>query len=165
MKKYQEASVEKIDKKIYKKIKEKVVQGKKGVFLFGNTGTGKTYILHAIKNRVKEISPRTSVVFENWVDLLIDLRDDFNKLRSTIDNISENEMIMIDDLGSEKMTEWSQEILYSIVNKAYEREKKIFIATNLSLEQFTERYGDRIFSRLAEACEMIEMKGEDRRLD
>ena len=173
MQKYKEASIDKIDKKLHAKIKklvevnenEKKIVFSKGLFLYGGTGTGKTYILQAIKNRLREISHRTGIVYENWVDLLIDLRSDFNMLRSRIDDITSKDVIMLDDLGSEKQTEWSQEILYAIVNKAYNTEKRIFLATNLSLQQFEDKYGDRILSRLGETCEMLEIKGEDRRLE
>lgn len=156
--KYSEATVDKIDKNIIKLLKK----GNKGLFLFGNTGTGKTYVLHALKK--KALQNGKKAVIENWVELLLEMRDRINYLRVAMDEILESQIIMFDDLGSEKQTEWSQEILYTIINRCYEKEKKVFISTNLSLEQFSAQYGDRVFSRLMEMCEPYEMKGEDRRI-
>lgn len=157
--KYQDADVKKIDKKIVALLKK----GGKGLFLFGNTGTGKTYALHAIRKAYAVAGHKA--VIENWVELLLELKDRMNYLRVALDDTLEPEIIMFDDLGSEKQTEWSQEILYTIVNRCYEKEKRIFISTNLSLEQFTLAYGDRVFSRLMEMCEPFEVKGEDRRIE
>lgn len=157
--KYSEANIKNIDKRIVALLKK----SKKGLFIFGNTGTGKTYTLYAIKHRYQEMGRKA--VIENWVDLLLELRDRVNYLRTAIEETLEPDILMFDDLGSEKQTEWSQEVLYMIVNKCYEREKKVFISTNLSLDQFSANYGDRIFSRLMEMCECFEMKGDDRRIE
>jgi DNA replication protein DnaC len=156
---YDDVDIKKIDKKIVDLIKKT----NKGIFIFGETGRGKTYSLYAIKKRFKELGMKAEI--ENWVELLLDLREKTQWLRDEIKKIIEPEILMIDDLGSERQTEWSQEILYTIINMAYQKEKKVFIATNLSLEEFTARYGDRIFSRLMEMCEPYELKGKDRRIE
>lgn len=156
---YDDADVKKIDKKMVDLLKKTG----KGIFIFGETGRGKTYALYAISKRFKEIGQRSRV--ENWVELLLDLREKTQYLRDALGSILEPQVVMIDDLGSERQTEWSQEILYTIINMAYQKQKKIFVATNLSLDEFTARYGDRIFSRLMEMCEPYELKGKDRRIE
>lgn len=156
---YADADIKKVDKKIVDLLKK----SGKGIFLFGDTGRGKTYTLFAINKRFREIGMQSKV--ENWVELLLELRERTQYLRDAINELLNTNILMIDDLGSERQTEWSQEILYTIINIAYEREKKIFIATNLSLEKFTLVYGDRIFSRLMEMCEPYELKGKDRRIE
>lgn len=156
--KYSEADIKNVDKKIVDLLKK----SGKGIFLFGDTGRGKTYTLYAINKRFREIGMQSKI--ENWVELLLELRERTQYLRDAINELVNTNILMIDDLGSERQTEWSQEILYTIINIAYEREKKLFIATNLSLDEFTLRYGDRIFSRLMEMCEPYELKGKDRRI-
>lgn len=156
---YSDADIKKVDKKIVDLLKK----SGKGIFLFGDTGRGKTYTLFAINKRFREIGMQSKI--ENWVELLLELRERTQYLRDAINELLNTNILMIDDLGSERQTEWSQEILYTIINIAYEREKKIFIATNLSLEKFTLVYGDRIFSRLMEMCEPYELKGKDRRIE
>lgn len=133
----------------------------KGLFLYGSTGVGKTYILHAIENRCDKRHIRTS--FRNWIDLLGEFKANLDYLQNQVKTFLAPKIVILDDIGAEKQTEWSQEILYTIVNKCYEDEKALFIATNLSLEEFREKYGDRIFSRINEMCDLLEITGEDRR--
>lgn len=126
----------------------------KGLFLFGNTGSGKTYTLHAVKNRIgfKNV--------ENWVELLFELKGKFNikdGVTTLIDSLTESQYIFLDDVGAEKQSEWSQEMLYLIINRAYNYEKTLFITTNLDEKEFQDKYGDRIFDRIQEICSVIKM--------
>jgi DNA replication protein DnaC len=178
---YSEAKIEHIDKKIvnilnkfatkeeiiYKKNhkgkKESRIYGlSKGIFFFGDTGIGKTFALHAIKHRLQDFG--ISVNLEKWVEMLLEFKDRMDYLRDSLNAICDKEVLMIDDLGTEKQTEWSQEILFIIIDRIVSKNKTLFISTNLSLEEFQQKYGDRIFSRVMGVCEPYEMKGEDRRL-
>lgn len=141
----------------------KIVGFNKGIMLYGTTGTGKTYTLNAIYNATEKRHIDTYI--GNWTDMLIDFKSNFDYLHENIRMVLQNEVIIIDDVGAEKHSDWSQEMIYTIVNRAYERAKTLFIATNLSLEQFREKYGDRIFSRLNEMCDIVELAGEDRRFN
>ena len=140
----------------------------KGVFFTGGTGVGKTYALHAIKKRAEEICGyNTCSGIENWAELLFELKEKINSnnIRDFLSNhVTSKLHIFLDDVGAEKQTEWSQEMLYLIVNRAYEQGHALFIVTNLSIEEFTNKYGERITSRLVEMCEVIELTGEDRRI-
>lgn len=174
--KYKDATITNVEQSIRDLLKKNVVEipdgeGKiikkelnRGLFLTGGTGTGKTYTLHAVRKVLNGWGSATDV--ENWIELLFELREKISKgyLRDTLKAITDKEYIFIDDLGAEKQTEWSQEMLYLIVNRAYEDGKKLFIATNLSIEQFTEKYGERIASRLFEMCEPKALIGEDKRI-
>lgn len=133
----------------------------KGFLISGPTGVGKTYILHALANHF-----RYSVTFENWVDLLLEYKDTMDKgyQRDAIYQLFSNNILVIDDVGAEKVTEWAIERLYMIINKAYERGHIVLLATNLTPKQFRETYGDRIFSRLNEMCTLLELDGDDRRM-
>lgn len=181
--KYKDAKIEEVNKGIVKMLQENAIKGEemvgagtpeeksisritgfsKGIFLYGSTGVGKTHTLYAIKNRCVQL--RLGAEVENWVELLMELRANLNYLLENVKKILDKDIVMIDDLGVEKQTEWSHEILYLIVNKAYERGKPLFISTNLSLDEFREKYGDRILSRLSEMCELVELTGEDRRIN
>lgn len=133
----------------------------KGLLIWGGTGTGKTYCLHALANYYRGIHR------ENWVNLILEARDAISQRRAMTDiiNVITSEAgLAIDDLGAENHTDFAQEILYAVINKVYERETKLIVATNLTPEQIGEKYGDRIISRLAEMCVFVELKGEDRRL-
>lgn len=142
----------------------------KGLFIVGTTGVGKTYALHAIRNKlIEDPNVMTSNVgdVENWIELLFELRDRISSggVRPFVEHLMGKSFVFIDDIGAEKQTEWSQEMLYLIINKLYETNKPLFITTNLSLEEFTNKYGDRLVSRIAEMCEVKEVTGDNRRLN
>ena len=155
--KYKDADKSNLDQSIIKKLEESN-KDKKGLFFFGNTGTGKTYTLHALaKNKGK---------VDNFVELLANFRDAMRK-GFYLDNLNDycnKEFIFIDDVGAENISEFVLEFFYLVVNKRYENMKRTVISTNLTIEAFKDRYGDRILSRLSEMCLIIELKGDDRRL-
>lgn len=173
---YDNATYESLDQDIKDLLKqnyvESVLDGKKkfkltkGIFITGKTGVGKTYVLHAIRKAIIEKMGGDPSNVENWVELLFELREKISKssLTSTIEKVVDKECIFIDDLGAEKQSDWSQEMLYLIVNKAYDAEKPLFLATNLSIAEFTAKYGERIASRLLETSEMKELTGVDKRI-
>jgi DNA replication protein DnaC len=166
---YTNAKIQNLDPKIRELLKENIDPEKKvftkGLFLTGNTGTGKTYALHAIRNHLKTFEHDCSHV-ENWVELLFELKEKMGKgfLAETLNGVTEKDIVFIDDMGAEKQTEWGQEMLYLIVNRLYEHENVLFLATNLSFQEFSEKYGDRLTSRICEMCEMKEIIGEDKRI-
>lgn len=72
-------------------------------------------------------------------------------------------ILVIDDLGSERHTEFSEEKIYSIIDKRYTSELPLFITSNLSLNEISQRYGDRIASRMC-AGEVFIFEGNDYRM-
>lgn len=170
--KYQNALVQNLDPRVQEVVRshfdKEALRVTKGVFFTGGTGVGKTYALHAIQKRINELAGYNSCTgIENWTELLFELKEKIsaNQIRDFLSNhVTNRNHIFIDDVGAEKQTEWSQEMLYMIVNRAYEQCHALFIVTNLTVEQFTEKYGERITSRLVEMCEVVELTGEDRRI-
>lgn len=148
--------------------KVNVLKGlKKGLFLYGIAGSGKTYAFYSIRKALQQWRIDCSRV-ENWVELLFEVRDRYSNnqsVRYLIDSLMEKDYIFIDDIGAENQTQNSQELLYLILDRANRHEKILFINTNLSLEKFAEKYGDRLMSRIAELCVAFEMKEEDLRLN
>lgn len=138
----------------------------RGLLLKGITGSGKTHTLYAIRSVVKNWGHDCTQV-ENWVKLLFELKkDNFSKVDSIIEKITRSQFIFIDDLGAEKQTSsgWADEMLYLIINEAYNRECTLFISTNLTEEEMIARYGDRIKSRITEMCTEVEMPDKDWRI-
>lgn len=132
----------------------------KGLMVKGIVGSGKTYLLHAIKNHYQTWMKCTQV--HNWVSLLFEMKsENFSRVNSTVNTILEADVIFLDDIGAEKASEWSNEILYMIINEAYNKRKKLFINTNLSDAEFQKEYGDRITSRLGEMCILVKMPDRD----
>ncbi len=74
-------------------------------------------------------------------------------------------LLILDDLGAEKPTEWVRERMYEIVNQRYEWMRPIIVTSNLSPAQLAKQVGQRVASRLMEMCEVVELDGRDRRLN
>lgn len=145
-------------------VSHKVRRLNKGLFLYGITGSGKTHALYAIR---KSLGNSACSGVENWVELLAEVKDRMGQGQSTkyvIDNITSNRYVFIDDVGAEKQTEWVQEILYLIVDRCYRHERVLFMSTNLSIAEFSSKYGDRLLSRIHEMCTAHEMDKVDRRI-
>lgn len=154
---YKNATIENLSEQIKESIKV-AIEKDKGVFFYGDTGTGKTYTLNSLAKGKAEV--------DNFVMLLSEFRDAMQKgfYFSNLKEYINQDYVFIDDIGAEKTSDFVIEFIYSLVNGRYENLKRTVFATNLTLEKFSERYGERILSRIAEMCVLVEIKGDDRRL-
>ena len=140
-------------------------QNPKGIIFNGSVGTGKTHLAVAILNNImvkKEIVP----VFVNTPEFIADLRQEQFEPGGTghmISRAKECPLICFDDLAKEKMTEWVREQYYRIINHRYTKQLPVIITTNCSMDELGEKLGDATASRLTAMCEVIEIKGRDRR--
>lgn len=161
---YKDASLDNVPQIIIEAIK-KAISLDKGLFIYGGTGTGKTYIAHALAYSVKK-ERGWSVDVSNFVGLLGEFREFIVRgtYQENLCNFCKENCIILDDLGAEKLTDFVQEFLYSIINNRYENMKRTVFTTNLDLKAFEARYGDRLLSRIGEMCIMVELKGEDKRV-
>jgi len=152
----------------------------KGLFLFGDYGVGKTYNVYALAKCL--IMDDVDVWVFNLPRLLNIIRTSFSKQEaynedtgsttyafvkdmSGIEELIRKEILIIDDIGAEKPSDWVAEILYYLINSRYENMKTTIFTSNLSLDKLSDRIGDRIVSRIAEMCDVHEIKGVDRRLN
>ncbi len=137
---------------------------KQGIILKGSQGIGKTHLAAAVINWLADRGRKVS--FENMVKLIKKVQDSFNTgTESVIKRFLDCDVLVLDDLGAEavKNEGWLKSLLYEILNTAYEDEKTVIITTNLDNLSMTERYGDRITSRISEMCEWIEYHDADHR--
>jgi len=85
-----------------------------------------------------------------------------------IDELISYPLLIIDDLGSERSSEYAQEIVYSIIDGRYKAGKPLIITTNLTLDEIQNpqdmRYA-RIYDRILEMCVPIQFNGKSRRKD
>ncbi|MFQ8771172.1 MAG: ATP-binding protein, partial [Thomasclavelia ramosa] len=86
------------------------------IVLIGDTGVGKSHLAYSALKALSEHTKKMGL-FINVVDLLAKIKEDFSLEAEYIRRISEAEWLVLDDLGTEKVTEWSNGILYSILNK------------------------------------------------
>ena len=152
---------------------ESMVQSRRGIYIYGPVGTGKTHILWALRKKRAEIAEdkKTENVMRSWfyntTELLHKIRSDFNnKTEDTLTDLLEYDGILfLDDIGAEKITDWVQETFYMIINKRYEQMLPTIFTSNLPIADLAERIGDRTASRIVEMCEIIKLDGKDRRLE
>lgn len=142
-----------------------------GLFLTGAIGCGKT--LYAINvllaslrlTFIKQQGPRVHK-FITVSDLLEEIRKSFDgeSEKDPVGFYSEVDFLILDDLGMEKITEWSLEKLFQIINYRYEFLKPTVITSNLSLQQLSAKIGDRIPSRITQMSMTKKFKEIDYRL-
>lgn len=126
---------------------------------FKKVGTGKTHLACAIAQELtKKDIP---VKFINVTSMLEQIKETFNTFELT-----STEILIIDDLGKEKKTEWVCEQLYTIINNRYQKMKPTIITTEGSINDLKEGYsekGNALVSRLIENFILIKLDGEDYR--
>lgn len=136
------------------------------LFLYGDTGVGKTFLSHCIAKEL--IDEGFCVVYFSAFDLF----DQFAKGTFTNDTnaMEQNELILdcdlliIDDLGTELTNSFVASSLFLCINERLMKHKAIIISTNLSLENFAEIYSERIFSRISSNYSMMKLIGNDIRI-
>jgi len=159
---------------------KKYITMNKGLYLTGDRGTGKTHFAVAImRGSLEHVTPvdtgkgltiRTQSVpaFVSVPEMLLEIRQSYSENKSsektTIDKYTERNLLIMDDLGVEKTTEWAMQILYIIIDRRYRDEKRTIITSNLSLDELSAKLDDRVASRIAGMCMVLPMKGADRRL-
>ena len=120
------------------------------------------------------ILPKTyyEAQFLRAVDLFKEIRNTFNDNNResesrVLDNYSNVPFLVLDDLGTEKITDFVRQCLYDLLDRRYGDMRETIITSNLTLQGFAEEYGshgDRLASRIAGMGEVLALSGKDRRL-
>jgi DNA replication protein DnaC len=139
----------------------------RGLWLFGDTGTGKTTLAMLISKAALEAGK--TVAIYSLPKLLARIRRTYDSepggdsYLSFFERLTSVDLLHIDDLGAEKRSDWVLEQLYALVNERYEAQRSILITTNLPHPELEEQIGSRTVSRLTQICDEVEVRGEDRR--
>ncbi len=138
------------------------------LLLTGETGLGKTFLLHCIENRLIErgYSPISLTAYRLFEAMRGAHFSDAEK-RSEFDQITKCDILLIDDLGSEPvMQNITIEYLFTLLNERLTQRRHTVIATNLSILELKKRYGERVFSRLFDTINVLpaQLKGRDLRM-
>lgn len=152
-----------------KAIKDKIA-GKpmeKGLYLHGAVGAGKTHIAYAIKKQWDELNPYHPAQFWNVTELIHEIKMDFDRFEKVYAAerlLQSDSLLILDDIGAEKTTEFVAETLYLIVNDRYEKMRPIIFTSNLPIGELAAKVGDRTASRIVEMCDIVNLEGGDRRI-
>lgn len=162
-------------------------------YMYGPVGTGKTYAMAAMMLREARLLPPTKHAYQSFPDeiqrvgyhparedvypmfvstprFLLAIRGTFRRQ----DGDAEDDVIRryakasgtlyLDDIGAEQATDWARQALYLLLDERYSEERRTVISGNLSLEELAQRLDDRIASRIAGMCKVVELRGADRRV-
>lgn len=135
----------------------------KGLLLYGNCGTGKTYSACEVANAL--IDKGYSVLVTNFARVLNELQGTFEK-EDVIDRINSHSLLVLDDLGIERDTAFAREQVYNIIDARYRAGLPMIITTNLTMDKIKSTQdidSMRIYDRILERCFPIEFVGENRR--
>lgn len=139
----------------------------KGLYIFGPTGSGKSFLLGCIANHLLE---DLSVRYLVYADFLDQLRASFDpdsvySEQQLMKEVREVDLLLLDDLGVEKPSEFSLKYLAQIIDYRYRNLKPLVVTSNFTLSELVLRtqrdiYGERIVWRLKEMCSnILELKG------
>jgi len=137
---------------------------KRGLLYIGITGCGKTHLATGILKAV--IDKGYTGYFCNVVDFFARMRDTYSGDTSydemdMIDKVSKVDLLVLDDLGAEKPSEWMSDRLYTLINRRYESNLPLIVTTNkkvnLETPELENHVGRRIVSRLCEMCQIVDI--------
>lgn len=160
-----------------------------GLFLQGPVGTGKSHLAVAclraiVENNINHFGTPSSdnqicgePVYDGLccsmisvVDLLNTLRESFSTdiyrapARRILHRSRTDAIVILDDIGAEKPSEWVEEQLYAIIDLRYRMQRSTFFTTNCTLKQLEGQIGGRVVSRIFEMCEGVKVGGKDWRM-
>ena len=132
------------------------------LLLLGGTGLGKTHLSLAIANEV--LTGDRSVIygsFQNLVNKLSAETFSYSGNTDVSDSILGCDLLIIDDLGTEMSTTFSQSCIYNIINTRIMRGLSTIISTNLTFEELEKQYSPRVASRIIGSYTPLQFMGAD----
>ena len=136
------------------------------LYIYGNTGVGKTFLTHCIAKEMLDRS-YSSLYFSarDFFDLLADAtfgRDGRNSTHSQM--ILDCDFLTIDDLGTEVTSSFAASQLFHVLNARIAKDRSTIISTNMTPEEFSAAYSQRLYSRLLSHYKFIKLVGTDIRI-
>jgi len=149
----------------------------RGLFFVGDPGVGKTHLAVAILKQVI-LTRGARGIFYDTRDLLKLIRSTYNDANKTTEldvlrPVMEADLLVLDDLGAEKTSEWVEETLNLIVNTRYNERRATIFTSNYpdlppdstpAVVTLHDRIGFRMRSRLHEMCDFLDLEGADYRM-
>jgi DNA replication protein DnaC len=146
----------------------------KGLLFIGPPGIGKTHLAVAVLRQAIRTTGARGLYYDTR-ELFSTIRATYNPLTKTaeadvIRPVMEAQLLVLDDLGAERLTDWVEETMNLIVNSRYNAKRPTIFTSNHEdvpdqeeMDSLFVRVGFRMHSRLREMCEFLEFDGPDYR--
>lgn len=146
------------------------------LYIVGDIGVGKTFLCSCLCADL--VRRKVRVLWRNVSDVLREIRASFdkkagNREQEVIDSFLKPAVLVLDDLGKERPTEWALEQLFSVVNARYDAGKPMLVTTNYGGEELVKRLTPRgesddttaraVVDRLRGTCKCVKLEGSSRR--
>lgn len=160
------------NKKLYTIVKNYVenfdtfYKSNRGLLFWGSVGTGKSYAAACIANEL--LNRRIPVVITAFVKVLQVIQNNTENETEFVNRLCAARLLIIDDLGTERNTDYALEKVYNVIDSRYRTGKPLILTTNLNLQdmQMTQdiRY-QRIYDRIFEMCHPVMVNGTSWRIE
>lgn len=145
---------------------ETFYKSNRGLLFWGTVGTGKSYAAACIANEL--LNRKIPVVMTSFVKVLQVIQDNTENETEFVNRLCAARLLIIDDLGTERNTDYALEKVYNVIDSRYRTGKPLILTTNLNLQdmQMTQdiRY-QRIYDRIFEMCHPVMVNGTSWRIN
>lgn len=142
---------------------DEMLESNQGLIFCGDVGGGKTFLAGCIANAL--IDKMVPVLATDFTKIIAALQCESDR-NAYIKSLDHYKLIIIDDLGAERQSDYALEQVFAVVNGRYKANKPVIFTTNLSVEELRKpsdvKYG-RIYDRILEMCIPVAVKRESRR--
>ena len=133
----------------------------KGIVLYGTVGTGKTYASACVVNAL--IDKGYQCLMTSFTRISNTISGMYEGKQEYLDSLNQFDLLVLDDLGAERNSEYMQEMVFNIIDSRYRTGKPFFITTNLSIEEIktpSDIGRARIYDLIIERCFPIDVSGK-----
>lgn len=134
-----------------------------GLLLWGDVGTGKSFFAGCIANALLEQG--ISVLMTNFAKILNTLTGmHFDDRNAYINSLNQYSLLIIDDLGAERNSEFALEQIFNVIDSRYRSKKPLIVTTNLTLEELyhpPDTAHLRIYDRILERCVPLKINNQN----
>lgn len=139
---------------------DEMYEKRQGILFFGAVGTGKSYAAACIAN---ELMDRTiPVIMTSFVKILQNIQGNPEEEKVFMNRLNDSRLLIIDDLGTERNTDYALEKVYNIIDSRYRAGKPLILTTNMTVKEMQDttdiRY-KRIYDRIFEMCFPVRVPG------